>query len=115
MRGTSVWAGLLGLSAALVEHVKASSEGEVAVAVRPTGRSAITRSVVLPAHQGNRRTARRDSKRAGVAPVNRLLQRYPSDPACVKDGNSPTCLRRPGNWRRSSFVSPGSRSGPSFS
>ncbi len=61
-RGTSVWAGLRALSAALVEDVKASSEGEVVVAVRPRLVGAGSRSpVVLPAHQGDRRTARRDS------------------------------------------------------
>ncbi len=35
MRTRRVWARLLGLGAAVVEDVKASSEGEVVVAVRP--------------------------------------------------------------------------------
>ncbi len=38
MRGTRVWAGLLGLQRAVVEDVRIGSEGEVAVAVRPRWR-----------------------------------------------------------------------------
>ena len=38
MRGTRVWARLLGLQRAVVEDVQIGSEGEVVVAVRPSWR-----------------------------------------------------------------------------
>ena len=38
MRGTRVWAGLLGLDGAVVEDVYLAGEGEVVVAVRPRWR-----------------------------------------------------------------------------